>query len=141
MSGLIRGLTTNRAETDPQEKDARLRGRTYAIPFDRVWNVALAICGGGLPRWSLISADDREGVIRAKALTRVFARPSDVRVSIGLDANGQTRVDVSAISPSRKRDLGANARRIDAFFRDLDRRLGATGQQILDATRQPQFTL
>lgn len=140
MSRLIRGLTRNQAQTDPHEKDWRLRGRTYAIPFDRVWTVALAMCGGGLPRWSLVSADDREGVIVARALTRLFRRASDVRVKIGLDENGQTRVDLASVMPDRKRDLGVNARRIHAFLHELDGRLGAQQHEILDATRQPQFT-
>lgn len=140
MSRLLAGLTRNQAETDPSARDWRLRGRTYAIPFDRVWNVALSICGGGLPRWSLVSADDRAGVMRARALTRVLRRASEVRVKIGLDANGQTRVDITSISPNRKRDLGASARRIHAFLAALDHRLGAESHQILDATRQPQFT-
>jgi hypothetical protein len=141
VSGLVRGLTQNRAETDPRAADWRLRGRTYAIPFDRVWNAALGLCGGGLPRWTLLSADDEQGVIRARAVTRVLRRQDDVRVTIGLDGNGQTRVDVSSIALHRKRDLGSNARRIRRFLDQLDEKLGATREQILDATREPQFNL
>jgi hypothetical protein len=140
VSGLLRGLTRNRAETHPTSDDPRLRGRTYAIPFDRVWNAALVLCGGGLPRWSLLEADDTNGIIRAQALTRVFRRPHDVRITIGLDANGQTRVDVAAILLRSKRDLGANRRRIHSFLDRLDSKLEATAGQILDSTRQPQFT-
>ncbi|MSR35836.1 MAG: DUF1499 domain-containing protein [Gemmatimonadetes bacterium] len=141
VSRLLTGLTQNRAETDPRASDERLRGRTYAIPFGRVWNAALVLCGGGLPRWSVVSADDHEGVIRARAVTRVFRRLDDVRVTIGLDENGQTRVDVASIALHRKRDLGSNARRIQRFLRALDEKLGATSEQILDPTRQPQFTV
>ena len=112
-----------------------------AIPFDRVWTAALALCGGGLPRWSLVSADDQQGVIRARALTRVLRRQNDVRVTIGLDQNGQTRVDVAGIAFNRSRDLGSNARGIDRFLRELDAKVGAAPGQILDATRQPTFTL
>jgi hypothetical protein len=137
---LLTGLTRNRAETDPRAQDWRLRGRTYAIPFDRVWNAAVALCGGGLARWTLLSADDQQGIIRAQALTRLFRRPHDVRVIITLDENGQTRVDVASILINRKRDLGANARRIHRFVDGLDAKLGATSGQILDPTRQPQFT-
>jgi hypothetical protein len=137
---LFTGLTRNRAETDPRAEDRRLRGRTYAIPFDRVWNAALALCGGGIPHWSLLSADDTHGIIRAQAVTRLFRRPHDVRITIGLDENGQTRVDVASILINRKRDLGANARRIHRFIDGLDAQLGATAGQILDPTRQPQFS-
>lgn len=139
MSGILRGLTRNRAETDPRADDWRLRGRTYAIPFDRVWSAALAVCAGGLPRWSLVSADDQAGVIRARALTRLLRRPSDVRVSIGLDENGQTRVDLASVAVGRRRDLGSNARVIHRFLDGLDLKLGATPEQILDARRPPRF--
>ena len=37
---LVRALTQNRAETDPHSPDSGLRGRTYAISFDRVWTAA-----------------------------------------------------------------------------------------------------
>jgi hypothetical protein len=137
---LFAALTRNRAETDPTAEDARLRGRTYAIPFDRVWNAALVLCGGGLPHWSIVSADDQRGIIRARAVTRLFRRPHEVRVTIGLDANGQTRVDVVSVLLNRKRDLGANARRIRRFIVELDAKLDATAGQILDPTRQPQFS-
>jgi hypothetical protein len=137
---VLEGLTRNQAETDPHAADPRLRGRTYAIPFDRVWNAALELCGGGLKGWSVLSADDEEGSIRGQALTRLLKRPIDVRVRIGLDGNGQTRVDVAAILLNQKRDLGANVRRIHRFMEALDAKLGATTAQILDATRQPQFT-
>ena len=60
------------AETSPDERDPRLRGRTYAIPFDRVWEAARALASGGLRRWQIIESDDYEGVIRATStiLTR-----------------------------------------------------------------------
>lgn len=135
------GLSGNRAETDPCSPDPRLRGRTYAIPFDRVWNTAHALSEGGLPRWSVSSADDEEGVIRARARTLVLRRVDDIRITVDLDENGQTRVDVASVSLRRKRDLGANARRIHRFLRALDAKLGATPAQILDATGELQFTL
>ena len=135
------GLSGNRAETDPCSPDPQLRGRTYAIPFDRVWNAAHALSEGGLPRWSVSSADDEEGVIRARARTLVLRRVDDIRITVDLDENGQTRVDVASVSLRRKRDLGANARRIHRFLRALDAKLGATPAQILDATGELQFTL
>lgn len=136
----MRGLTGNRAETDPSSPDSRLRGRTYAISFDRVWNAALTLSGGQLPRWSVSSADDGEGVIRARVTTRVLRKLDDVRIEVILDENAQTRVDVVSVSLRRKRDLGANARHIDRFLRALDAELEATPDQILDATREAQFS-
>lgn len=130
-----RGLTTNRAQTHPEAEDPRLRGRTYAIPFDEVWNGALALAGGGLPRWRIVHADDRKGVIVAEARTLLFRFVDDVRIRVTLDRNGQTRVDLRSASRKGKGDLGVNARRIGRFLRALDRRLGAAPEQILDPTR------
>jgi hypothetical protein len=137
---VIKGLTENRAETDPHSPDWRLRGRTYAISFDRVWTAALGLASGGLARWTLLSANDEDGIIRARALTRFFRRVDDVRINVGLDSNGQTRVDLVSESLKRKRDLGGNARRIHRFVGELDAKLGATPSQILDATREPHFS-
>ena len=137
---MIEGSTRARAETNPAALDARLRGRTYAITFDRVWNAALGLAGGGLPRWRVLKADDEKGTIQAEAVSALWRRPAEVRIRIGLDANGQTRVDVRSASRTGKRDWGSNARRIDRFIRALDAKLAATPAQILDATRQPQFT-
>jgi len=140
LSRLLRGLSQNRAETDPRSPDPRLRGRTYAIPFDRVWNASLELSGGQLPRWSVSSANDGDGIIRACVRARVLRRVDDVRIAVILDKNGQTRVDVVSVSLRRKRDLGANARHIYRFLRALDLKLGATQAQILDATREAQFS-
>lgn len=135
-----KALKENRAETDPSSEDPRLRGRTYAIAFDRVWNAALALAGGGMRGWSVVDADDEEGVILAESRTLVLRFVDDVRVDVTLDDNGQTRVDVASASRKGKADLGTNARRVGRFLKALDRRLDASPPQILDATRPPRFT-
>ena len=134
---MIEGSTKGWVETHPRAPDLRLRGRTYAIPFERVWTAALGLAGGGLPRWRVLAADDQQGTIRAEAISAVWRRLCEVRIRIGLDANGQTRVDVRSVSGGH--DWGSNARRIQTFVLALDRKLAATPAQILDATRQPQF--
>ena len=136
---MIEGSTRGRAETDPRATDPRLRGRTYAITFDRVWNAALGLAGS-LPRWRIVESNDEAGTIRVEALSNLWRHPCDVRIRVGLDDNGQTRVDVRSMSVNGGRDWGSNARRIDRFIRALDEKLAATPAQILDATRQPQFT-
>ena len=136
----MRGLTQNRAATDPSSPDPRLRGRTYAISFDRVWNAALALSGGQLPRWSVSSADDGEGIIRARVRALLLRKVDDVRIEVILDENAQTRVDVVSVSLRSKRDLGANARHIDRFLGALDEELEATQDQILDARVEAQFS-
>jgi hypothetical protein len=126
-------------ETHPGAPDLRLRGRTYAITFDRVWNAALGLAGGGLPRWRVLAADDEQGTIKAEAISTVWRRPCEVLIRIGLDANAQTRVDVRSVSGGR--DWGSNRRRIQRFILALDKQLAATPAQILDASRQPRFTI
>lgn len=137
MSRLVRSLTNAEERTDPAAEDPRLRGRTYAIPFERVWRAAVALADGGLMRWSLTAADDMAGVIHAQWTTFPLRRISDVRIEIRLDANAQTRVDVRARSRGGRGDLGANARAIGFFLRRLDRALQAGPAHVLDATRVP----
>ena len=107
--------------TAVRHEDERLRGRTYAVPFEDVWQAALTLASGGLRGWSLNSADDTDGIIDACA-SRRFPRAVDrVAVRISLDDDAQTRVDAeagawqdTALSPRR------TARHLDRFFRALD---------------------
>lgn len=124
-------LTQNRVQTHPEHLDPRLRGRTYAIPFDEVWRAAIRLASGGLPRWSIVQADDTEGVIRAESRTLVFHFVDDVCVEISLDANGQTRVDLASASRKGWGDLGVNARRIARFCHRLDTAISASPAHIL----------
>lgn len=115
------------AATSLRAEDPRLRGRTYAIPFDRVWTEALALASGGLRGWSLVEADDQDGVIRADARRLVRRSVDHIVVRVGLDEDAQTRVDAESVSTEVRFDLGTHARRIGRFFRALDRRLGVRG--------------
>lgn len=119
---LIRALTRNHAETSADADDPRLLGRTYAVPYEKIWQAALALAGGALHGWRLRSADDLAGVINARAQSR-FLGYADIRVRVSLDEDAQTRVDARSITRSRRADLGANARRLHHFFRQLDRQL------------------
>ena len=139
MKGILRGLTETEAATDPRSDDRRLRGRTYAIPFEDVWQASVRLCGGGLRGWSVLSADDQRGVIEAISKTLVFGREDDVRVDMRLDENAQTRVDLWSASQKGRANLGRNRRVIGRFLRRLDRRLSATPGQILDPTYMPTW--
>ena len=124
VDAVVRGLTRNVAFTAATAKDPRLRGRTYAIPFDDVWRASLALVDGGLRRWELLEADDQEGTIRGTARGLVGDRfTSSVTVRVTLDADAQTRVDALSASRSGRGDLGSNARKLRKFFRALDRAL------------------
>ena len=128
-----------RIRTDPRARDRALRGRTYAIAFDAVWQAAVALADRGLPRWRLLMADDQRGVLEAEATWALFRSVGKVQVVIGLDANGQTRVDVEATS-ANPLDLGTGRRRVRRFLLALDQKVGATPTHILDASREPSFT-
>lgn len=133
----IASLTGHGAETSPTAPDPALRGRTYAIPFDAVWNAAHALASGRLNGLALVSADDRVGTLVAEATTRIFKRVDDVRVHVCLDENAQTRVDMWSTAREERADLGRNRRRIAAFFKALDAALDAGPHQILDARGTP----
>lgn len=122
----IRALTRNQAETSTDADDPRLLGRTYAVPYETTWQAALALAGGGLNGWRIRSADDLAGIINARAESR-FLGYADIRIRISLDEYGLTRIDARSITRRRRADLGANARRLERFFRELDHHLGRDG--------------
>jgi hypothetical protein len=130
LGKFTRMLKTNRAETDPTSSDPSLRGRSYAIPFDRVWRAATLLADQDLPGWTVVSWNDRDGIIRAEARSRMFRLTDDVTIRISLDENAQTRVDMVSESRNGKADLGTNVRRVRTFFDRLDRKLAATDQEI-----------
>jgi hypothetical protein len=122
MGRLIRALTRNRAWTDPESPDRRLRGRTYAVPFAEVWRAALETARER-PRWTVTEADARDGEIMVEARTTLWRFVDDVSIRVWLDETGATRVDLTSASRVGAADLGTNARRIARFLHALDRRL------------------
>ena len=80
-----RGFTENTARTSPDSDDPVLAGRTYAIPFDAVWEAALVLAGGALRAWTLVSSDDQLGVIRADVRSVLLPLEANVLVSVTLD--------------------------------------------------------
>ena len=140
MNPILRGLTNNSAETDPHATDRRLVGRTYAIPFQGVWSAVVALADGGLLGWSMVSANDQTGTIRAESTTLMLRFVDDVDIHVRLDENGQTRVDVRSASRKGSGDLGRNRRTIGKLLRRLDKRLGAGAGQILDPTHPPSWS-
>lgn len=115
-------LGSDRARTHPHHDSPGLRGRTYPVPFDRVWNAALGIARERRG-WSVVRTDDMDGVIEIEAKKPLVGIVDDVQIRIKLDRNAQTRVDVSSASRVGPTDLGTNAWRIRRFFKHLDRRL------------------
>ncbi len=120
--------------TDPGSPDRRLRGRTYAIPFEKVWTAALRVAEEQMRGWTTLSKNDESGLIHVRSRTLVWKQVDDVHVSISLDENAQTRVDLEAGPRTGGNDFGRNARRIGVFLRKLDAALDPAPGQILDPT-------
>lgn len=142
MSRLGSRAAEREAATEPGSDDPRLTGRTYAIPFDAVWQASCDVVRRGLRGWTLIIANDRVGRIDALARTLVLNRETEVVISIGLDEDGQTRVDVRTLAREARGDFspGRRMRRmIGRFFRRLDRALGVEPGQVLDPATLPSF--
>jgi hypothetical protein len=117
------GLTRNVAFTTPDAEDARLRGRTFAIPFEDVWQAAHHVINEQFRHWTLLEEDDREGLLRVEVRGHIKGLASGVTIRIILDPDAQTRVDALSALRVGRRDFGVNARRLARFFRALDRRL------------------
>ena len=141
---LQRALGNGAAETRPDSSDPRFRGRTYAIPFEDVWQSCLAIVKEDLRGCTVRLANDRDGIIIAEAHNRLPRRIDDVTISVVLDKDAQTRVDMRSITRDGGRDLGANSRRVARFFQLLDQRLPelahrrAAGRQKSGPTPSPR---
>ncbi len=120
---LLKGLTRNRVRTSFEHSDPRLRGRRYGIPYQEVWEAALALATNGMKGWRIVSADRDAGQIRVESRTSVFRFVDDVEVRVSLDDDAQTVVHLSSASRVGKGDLGTNARRVARFFKRLDRAL------------------
>jgi uncharacterized protein (DUF1499 family) len=65
--------------------------------------------------WEIVSSDEAAGRIEAVATTRWFGFKDDIAVRVGATARG-SRIDVRSRSRVGRSDLGANARRIQAFL-------------------------
>jgi hypothetical protein len=139
LSEILRGLTEHRAETSPTSEDERLVGRTYAIPFEDVWQAAKRLAAGELKGWTLWVADDQEGIMEASLRPFLFLKAADVRITVGLDENAQTRVDLSATSRTERGDFGRCRRAIGRFVDRLDALLDPKPGQILDPSLSPAW--
>lgn len=139
VNPLVRGLTEKSAETSPGAEDPRLRGRTYTIPFNDVWETSLHVIRKRLRGWTVVIDNDREGRIDALATSPLRGLETEVVVRIGLDENGQTRVDLETTTRTDVRDYGRCRRLIGHFTKRLDKELDPRPGQVLDPTAMPRF--
>lgn len=132
-----KALTTGEVETAQSQEDPELTGRTYAIPFGRVWDAVVRLSAGGLSGWKMVRWDDDAGLVEAEVRGPFLKLAADVTVRVVLDENAQTRVDVTARRQGRGRDLGTGGRRIRRFMHALDERLEAGSGEILSEGTGP----
>jgi len=95
-------------------------------PPARVFDAALATARH--EGWSIVASDPATGRIEATATTFWFGFVDDIVVRITPQPDGGTRVDARSVSRVGRGDLGANARRLRSFLRDLANRLGREGK-------------
>jgi uncharacterized protein (DUF1499 family) len=118
-----RGPTSNSADYGGEAIAAQQRAaypdvqplRVAAPPpqaFDRALQAARDM------GWEIVEAAKDQGRIEATATTRWFGFKDDVVVRVRPDADG-SRVDVRSLSRVGRSDIGANARRIRAYFERL----------------------
>ena len=79
--------------------------------------------------WAIVAVDTAAGRIEATARTRWFGFRDDVAVRVRPDSSG-SRVDVRSVSRVGKSDLGANARRIRTFLRQLSDQSNRAGSAM-----------
>jgi hypothetical protein len=84
-----------------------------------VWRAALAAVSA-MGRWSATATDPVRGEIQVEARGLLSKTPRPVRISIGLDDLGLTRVHAAFLTGSGERAEGLEPRQIDRFHRQLE---------------------
>ncbi len=120
------------AETNREDPDPRLRGRTYSIPFEDVWQAAITLVND-MKGCTVQRANDRDGIIIAQATRWLPRGIDDITVSVTLDEHAQTRVDMRSIARTDGWHWGANTRRVARFFEHLDARVAENYRRRLGA--------
>ena len=69
--------------------------------------------------WEVYNTDNTNGHIEATYTSFWFGFVDDIVIRVGIDAQGQTIVDLRSVSRVGRSDLGANAARIQAFSKQF----------------------
>jgi uncharacterized protein (DUF1499 family) len=75
-----------------------------------------------MPTWEITFTDPATGAIEAVATTLVFGFQDDIVIRVRPAPHGGSRVDLRSKSRDGRGDIGANAARIRAFIRELEKR-------------------
>lgn len=86
------------------------------VPPAQAFERALAVARN--MAWDIVAAEQAQGRIEAIATTFWFRFKDDVVIRIVADGNG-SRLDIRSMSRVGHSDLGANAKRIRAFLKQL----------------------
>ena len=95
------------------------------LQLDRAMNdvFAAAEAAAGDMGWEVAAVVPEDGRIEATATTMLFGYKDDVIIRVRLNADGGTTVDIRSASRVGEGDLGANAKRINAYATALAARL------------------
>lgn len=93
--------------------------RTYAIPYEDVWQSLLLVVGEH-PRWAVLEADGDRGILGMEVRPRLLGQARRLDVTVGLDPQGQTRVEVARGAPAAGPDWRGGRRSARRLLRALD---------------------
>jgi uncharacterized protein (DUF1499 family) len=97
----------------------RLGPMRLEVPPDVLFEQALAVARAQ-PRWEVTHVDAQARTFEGVARTRIFNYRDDFIVRVRPEGTG-SRMDMRSKSRVGRGDLGANAKRIEAFFADVAR--------------------
>ena len=104
----------NIVETGRTPEYPDITPRTFQTSRERVFDAAMHAVNR-LPRWGVVSYDERTGEIRVEATTRVLRFVDDITIRVEPSEEG-ARVHVRSASRVGRGDFGQNARNIRAFL-------------------------
>lgn len=81
-----------------------------------------ALAAANSLRWHVAASDEAQGRIEATATTPLLRFKDDVVIRVRA-GDGGTRLDIRSASRVGRSDLGTNAKRIQAFFHELNNHL------------------
>lgn len=84
---------------------------------------AAALAGARAMGWDIVAADAANRHIEATATTAWFGFQDDIAIDVGAAQNGGSIIDIRSESRIGLSDLGANARRVLAYLKNLRQRL------------------
>lgn len=114
----------NVVETGKTPEYAHILPQYYSTEPQRVFDESAA-SAQALPGWTVITQDRTTLTLTAERTTRLMGFVDDITIKVEPVTEFATRVHLKSASRIGKGDFGQNARNIQEFFGELDRRLGA----------------